>query len=108
MQNVRIRPMHRLLTWVVPVVGLVSLCTPAVMPTQAESQDDGPVAVKDILSDPDAFHLRMVSLQGAVRHIRLLEPYYLPSGSACYGSYLFYLEDESGILEMAVMGICGP
>jgi hypothetical protein len=31
----------------------------------------------------------------------------LPTGTACYGAYLFYLEDDTAAINVAVFGLCG-
>lgn len=67
-----------------------------------------PMAISEILADPDAYHLRVVTLQGTVHEVRSLDPYFLPSGTACYGAYTFLLAGEDGaFLEVAVLGVCG-
>jgi hypothetical protein len=71
---------------------------------------EDPTEVSAILADPDAYHLRSVTLQGIVGRVRMLDPYFLPSGTACYGAYTFTLEDTGGsgdLLEVAVLGVCG-
>jgi len=69
-----------------------------------------PRSVSEIVQDPDAFHLKQVTLVGVVAGVKLLEPYFLPSGIACYGAYTFVLEEETGngaFLDVAVLGVCG-
>jgi len=66
-----------------------------------------PVTIRQILDEPMSFHLRQVTLQGTVRNVTPLDPYKLPAGTACYGAYLFYLEDETGVINVAVYGLCG-
>lgn len=76
--------------------------------TPASSEE--PVSISDIVADPEAFHLKQVTIQGVVGRVKELEPYYLPSGSACYGAYTFLLEDDSAngtVLDVAVLGVCG-
>ncbi|MGH7232164.1 MAG: hypothetical protein ACREJU_12510 [Nitrospiraceae bacterium] len=71
---------------------------------------DEPTEVSAIMADPDAYHLRAVAIQGIVGRVRTLDPYFLPSGTACYGAYTFTLEDTNGsgdLLEVAVLGVCG-
>ena len=70
---------------------------------------DDPVSIRDIVADPDLFHLRQVRIDGVVAHVQVLDPYFLPSGNACYGAYTFALEDDDGeaMLDVAVLGICG-
>lgn len=71
---------------------------------------DEPIEVATIIDDPDVYHLRMVTLQGIVGRMRVLEPYFLPSGTACYGAYTFTLEDSGGsgaFIDVAVLGVCG-
>ena len=46
-------------------------------------------------------------LRGTVRNVTPLDPYKLPAGTTCYGAYLFYLEDETSSINVAVFGLCG-
>ena len=80
------------------------------MTVATQTFSDEPVTISDIVTDPEAFHLKQVTIQGVVGRVKELEPYYLPSGSACYGTYTFLLEDDSAngaVLDVAVLGICG-
>ena len=77
---------------------------------RAIAQAEEPTEVSAVIADPDAYHLRSVTLQGVVGRVRMLDPYFLPSGTACYGAYTFALEDSNGsgdLLEVAVLGVCG-
>jgi hypothetical protein len=65
------------------------------------------VTIRDILDDPASYHLKQVVLSGIVRNVQPLDPYKLPAGTTCYGAYLFYLEDETASINVAVFGICG-
>jgi hypothetical protein len=72
---------------------------------------EDPRSVSEIVQDPEAFHLKQVTVEGVVAGLKLLDPYFLPSGTACYGAYTFVLEDETGngtMLDVAVLGVCGP
>jgi len=64
-------------------------------------------AIRDILDAPSIYHLKQVVLQGRVRNVQPLDPYKLPAGTTCYGAYLFYLEDETASINVAVFGLCG-
>jgi hypothetical protein len=66
-----------------------------------------PIAIREILDGPRPFHLKQVVLQGTVRNVQPLDPYELPAGTTCYGAYLFYLEDDTASINVAVFGICG-
>lgn len=66
-----------------------------------------PITIREILDAPKSFHLKQVTLQGIVRDVTPLDPYKLQSGTACYGAYLFYLEDETSSINVAVYGLCG-
>lgn len=66
-----------------------------------------PVTIREILDDPAIYHLKQVTLLGTVRNVQPLDPYKLPAGTTCYGAYLFYLEDESASINVAVFGLCG-
>ena len=73
----------------------------------AASLASEPVPITEILTDPEIYHLKLVTLQGTVRQVKALEPYFQISGSACYGAYTFTLEDGTGTIAVAVLGICG-
>jgi len=91
------------------LVILVAVLVVCVAP--ASPRADEPRSVSEIVQDPDAFHLKQVTLIGVVAGMKLLDPYFLPSGTACYGAYTFVLEEEAGngaILDVAVLGVCGP
>jgi hypothetical protein len=66
-----------------------------------------PVTIQEILDEPMSFHLKQVTLRGTVRNVTPLDPYKLPTGTACYGAYLFYLEDDTAVINVAVFGLCG-
>jgi hypothetical protein len=65
------------------------------------------LTIRDILDEPTIYHLKQVVLQGTVRNVQPLDPYRLPAGTTCYGAYLFYLEDETASINVAVFGLCG-
>ncbi|MGH7205542.1 MAG: hypothetical protein ACREI2_04960 [Nitrospiraceae bacterium] len=73
----------------------------------AASLASEPLPITEILTDPEPYHLKLVTLQGTVRQVKALDPYYQSSGSACYGAYTFMLEDGTGTIAVAVFGICG-
>jgi hypothetical protein len=66
-----------------------------------------PITVREILNEPATYHLKQVVLSGTVRNVQPLDPYKLPAGTTCYGAYLFYLEDETASINVAVFGVCG-
>ena len=66
-----------------------------------------PIAIHEIVDAPKSFHLKQVTLQGTVRNVTPLDPYKLQAGTMCYGAYLFYLEDETASINVAVYGRCG-
>ena len=68
---------------------------------------DEPIAIGEIVADPDLYHLKQVALQGTVREVKALPPYTQTSGTTCYGAYTFRLEDDTGGIEIDVLGVCG-
>lgn len=66
-----------------------------------------PIAIREIIDDPKSFHLKQVTLRGTVHNVTPLDPYKLQAGTMCYAAYLFYLEDESSSINVAVYGRCG-
>jgi hypothetical protein len=87
-----------------PLIWLILLAGQA-LPLGAIAAD--PVAIRDILDAPRDYHLRQVILEGTVRNVQPLDPYKLPAGTTCYGAYLFYLEDQTASINVAVFGLCG-
>lgn len=90
--------MFALLIWLMLLAGQA-------LPLGAIAAD--PVAIRDILDAPRDYHLRQVILEGTVRNVQPLDPYKLPAGTTCYGAYLFYLEDQTASINVAVFGLCG-
>jgi hypothetical protein len=86
--------------------GLASACTVALLLVSNASATD-PIAIREVLDEPTRYHLKQVVLSGTVRNVQPLDPYTLPAGTTCYGAYLFYLEDETASINVAVFGICG-
>ena len=66
-----------------------------------------PITILEILDAPRTFHLKQVMLRGTVRDVTPLDPYEVQAGTMCYGAYLFYLEDETSSINVAVYGLCG-
>ena len=66
-----------------------------------------PMTILEIMDAPRTFHLKQVTLQGTVRNVTPLDPYEVQAGTMCYGAYLFYLEDETSSINVAVYGRCG-
>jgi hypothetical protein len=66
-----------------------------------------PITIREIIDDPKSFHLKQVTLQGTVRNVTPLDPYKVQAGTMCYGAYLFYLEDQTSSINVAVYGRCG-
>jgi hypothetical protein len=66
-----------------------------------------PISIREIIDEPKSFHLKQVTLRGTVRNVTPLDPYKVQAGTTCYGAYLFYLEDETSSINVAVYGRCG-
>lgn len=66
-----------------------------------------PITIRQILEEPQAYHLRHVTLRGTVHSVIPLDPYKRPDEIVCYGAYLFRLEDETASIVVAVLGLCG-
>ncbi len=86
---------------------LLLLATIGAVTLAGLARADDPVPIREVLADPDAYHFRMVSLQGTVRGVTPLPPYTPGPDTTCYGAYTFVLEDETGSMEISVLGICG-
>jgi hypothetical protein len=93
------RPLSAQLLGIITVV--VALTVPALL------WAGEPLTIQQILEEPRVYHLRHVTLHGTVRDVQSLDPYKLPNDTACYGAYLFRLEDDTGVMSVAVLGICG-
>ena len=87
---------------VAALAGIVVLCF---LPTKSGAAE--PTQIQAILTDPSVYHLRQIILQGTVRRVEPLDPYETPSGTRCYGAYLFQLDDDTGVIDVAVTGLCG-
>jgi len=85
---------------VLPTVLGLLLCTGTALA-------DEPVPIGDLVADPDTFHFKIVILQGAVSHVTPLPPYSPTPDTTCYGAYAFTLKDDSGAVDVSVLGICG-
>ncbi|MCP9456664.1 MAG: hypothetical protein NNA18_11230 [Nitrospira sp.] len=68
---------------------------------------DEPITIRQILEEPQAYHLRHVTLRGTVHDLVPLDPYKRPDEIVCYGAYLFRLEDETAGIPVAILGLCG-
>lgn len=75
------------------------------LPTVLRAEE--PIPIQQILEEPRIYHLRQVTMQGTARDVQPLDPYKLPNETACYGAYLFKLEDDTAVMSVAVLGICG-
>lgn len=64
-------------------------------------------SIRQILEEPQTYHLRHVTMRGTVRDVVPLGPYKRPDETICYGAYLFRLEDEATSIPVAVLGLCG-
>lgn len=73
----------------------------------ANALTDEPVPIGDVVADPEGRHLELVTLRGTVRQVKAIAPYFQSSGTACYGAYSFTLEDDTGVITVAVLGLCG-
>ena len=73
------------------------------------SRSDGleSVPIIHIVKDPQTYHLMTVTLEGTVRQVQRLDPYFLADVFMCYGAYRFILDDRTGSIEIGVRGICG-
>jgi hypothetical protein len=65
------------------------------------------VPVAEVIDAPHSYHLDTITLQGTVREVRNLAPYFFAEVFMCYGAYSFLLEDKTGAIELGVRGICG-
>jgi hypothetical protein len=63
------------------------------------------VSIGKILAQPNSYHLQIIQMQGVVQTVEILKPHdpYQP-GDPCYGAYRFQLEDETGSIEVGVVG----
>ena len=85
---------------------LAALVLGLMMPAGLARADE-PVPIGEVVADPDAYHFRIISLQGTVRRVTPLPPYTPTPDTTCYGAYTFMLEDETWSAEISVLGICG-
>ena len=89
---------------------LRQLCTAlvlAVLGLPSVLRAEEPIPIQQILDEPRIYHLRQVTMQGTARDVQPLDPYKLPNDTVCYGAYLFKLEDDTAVISVAVLGLCG-
>lgn len=91
---------------VAPTRALAALMILAALGPPAGAEEV-PLPISRILDDPNEYHLTTATLEGTVTDVHALEPYYTPSGAACYGAYTFALTDGTGSLTIDVLGFCG-
>jgi hypothetical protein len=66
------------------------------------------VQVGNIMTRPEAYHLKDVQLQGVATHVQALPPAFMSKfGTMCYGAYTFTLDDETGSIVVEVPSMCG-
>jgi hypothetical protein len=66
------------------------------------------VQIGNILARPEAYHLKVVQLQGTATHVQALPPTFMSKfGTMCYGAYTFTLGDETGSVVVEVPSMCG-
>lgn len=66
-----------------------------------------PLPIEELRAYPERYHLHNVVVQGTAQDVRAFDPYKLQSGSVCYAAYSFRLVDDTGMLPVIVMGVCG-
>ncbi len=76
------------------------------LPVSASSTAE-PLPIEELREYPERYHLHNVVVQGTAQDVRAFDPYKLPSGSVCYAAYSFRLMDDTGMLPVIVMGVCG-
>ncbi len=86
---------------------LLSLVAVILLAWTGLAHADDPVPINEVIADPDAYHFRIIHLQGTVRQVTPLPPYTPGPDTTCYGAYTFMLEDDTGSIEVSVLGICG-
>ena len=63
------------------------------------------VSIGRVLAQPSFYHLKIIQMHGTVRGVKILMPHDpFQLGDPCYGSYTFMLEDETGVIEIDVLG----
>jgi len=92
--------------WAMPARSIVPAAFLALASFVAALADE-PVPIGLILADPEPYHLHLVTIQGTVQQVQVLDPYRQPSGTICYSTYLFTLQDDTGSIDVAVLGTCG-
>jgi len=85
---------------------VIAGCLLGTFPALSAESDEG-VQIGDIETNAELYHLRQVTLKGRVHDVQMLDPYFQPSGTACTGAYLFTLQDETGYMQIVVLGVCG-
>lgn len=63
------------------------------------------MSIGTILEQPESYHLHEVILKGTVMQVQTKEPY-IGAGSPCYGAATFTLQDETGMIDVDIPGVC--
>lgn len=97
-----------MMTWTrfITLLGSITLPFVGTVTPRLVSADE-PIAIQQILEEPQVYHLRHVIMHGIARDVQPLAPYTVPNGDKCYGAYLFRLEEDEATIPVAVLGICG-
>ena len=66
------------------------------------------VQLGNIVTRPEAYHLKSVQLEGVATHVQALPPTFISKfGAMCFGAYTFTLSDETGSIVVEVPSMCG-
>ena len=68
----------------------------------------GVAQLENILTRPEAYHLKSVQLQGVATNVHAFPPTFNAKfGAQCFGAYTFTLSDGTGSIVVEVPSICG-
>ena len=101
-----LKPMSKVGWFVMGVVAIVLTPTMSLEGTLLGTVGSSElVSIGKVLAQPSHYHMQIIRMQGVVRNVEILMPHdpYQP-GDPCYGSYTFTLEDETGAIDVGVLG----
>lgn len=77
------------------------------VPVAADLFTEEPLSIKTLLADPKSYDMRIVTLHGVVRQLKLLDsPFMFIDGVRCRNAYTFRLDDGTASVVVGVRMNC--
>jgi hypothetical protein len=78
------------------------------VPVAADLFTEEPLSIKTLLADPKSYDMRIVTLHGVVRQLKLFDPpfVFIGDGLRCRNAYTFRLDDGTASVVVGVRMNC--